>query len=57
MKSEIIKHIINWIGVCCIIACLSQCIALTEPKRIVLQIEGNCDIVQLDNEIIKDLGK
>lgn len=57
MKGEMIKHIINWIGVCCIIMCLSQCIASTEPKRIILQIKGNCDMVQLNNEIIKELGK
>lgn len=37
--------------------CPSQCIVSTEPKRIILQIKGNCDIVQLDTEIIKELGK
>lgn len=57
MGNETIKHIVNWIGVCCIIVCLSQCIASTEPKKIVLQIKGNCDIVHLNDEIIKVLGK
>ena len=57
MGNETIKHIVNWIGVCCIIVCLSQCIASTEPKKIVLQIKGNCDIVHLNDETIKVLGK
>lgn len=48
MNNDLIKYIINCLSVCIIVGCLSQCVAKTDTKRIILEVKGECNNLVID---------
>lgn len=48
MDNDVLLRVIRWIGVCIIFWAMSFCVVKTEPKRVIVEVKGQCETLILD---------